>query len=63
MMALKASIGQYELASSAKVNWEKSEGFIIGRWRGHWTSILPGGLTWGREGYKSIRCFFRKRKF
>lgn len=31
--ALETSITQYETASSAKVNWEKSERFIIGRWR------------------------------
>ncbi len=29
VMALKARIGQYEKASSARVNWEKSEGFSL----------------------------------
>jgi len=49
--ALETSIRQYEMASSARVNWEKSEGFIIGRLRDTGPPVeLPGELIWGREG-------------
>jgi len=48
--ALETSIRQYEMASSARVIWEKSEGFIIGQWRDTGPPKLPGELIWGRKG-------------
>lgn len=61
--ALETGIKQYEMASSAKVNWEKSEGFIIGWWRDTGPPILPGGLNWGRECIKALGVFLGKENF
>lgn len=47
----------YEKASSAKVNWEKSYGFIVGQWENGGPPTLPGGLHWGREGIKILGVF------
>ncbi len=37
--------------------------FIIGRWRDTGPPILPGGLTWGREGIKVLGVFLGKESF
>lgn len=38
--ALKESLNVYEKASSARVNWNKSEGFIMGNWQEEPTPVL-----------------------
>lgn len=43
---LNRTIGVYEKASSARVNWSKCGGFIIGRWEGTGFPQLPGRLRW-----------------
>lgn len=49
----------YEKASSAKVNWAKSEAFWAGK--GEFESLpkLPGNLKWGKEGLKLLGVFWR----
>lgn len=49
--SLNTNIKLYEKESTAKVNWEKIEGYIMGQWD------EVGGLGWGREGITFLRCF------
>lgn len=42
------SLDVYEKASSAKVNWGKSNGFIVGQWENGGPPKLPGGLVIGK---------------
>ncbi|KAI4900412.1 hypothetical protein NFI96_009713, partial [Prochilodus magdalenae] len=60
---LESSLEVYEKASSAKVNWGKSEGFLMGSWAGMGAPRLPGGLTWGREGLKVLGVFLGSTAF
>lgn len=56
---LNETIGKYEKASSARVNWGKSEGLIIGQWKsGQGPPKLPGGLLWERDRLKMLGVFF-----
>lgn len=48
-MNLTNGLNIYEKASSAKVNWEKSEGYLLGDWQGRTPPVLPGELN-GEEG-------------
>ncbi len=58
------AIGQYEKASSARVNWGKSEGLIIGQWKsGQGPPKLPGGLLWVRDGLKMLGVFLGNKQF
>lgn len=56
-------IGKYEKASSARVNWGKSEGYIIGKWEEVGLPKLPCGLHWGREGIKALGVFLGNEQF
>lgn len=49
VQCLQATLSLYEGASSARVNWAKSEVLLLG-WRGHAVPILPGGLQWEKGG-------------
>ena len=60
---LESSLEVYEKASSAKVNWGKCEGFLMGSWAGMGVPRLPGGLTWGREGLKVLGVFLGSTAF
>ncbi|KAK5933249.1 hypothetical protein CgunFtcFv8_013744 [Champsocephalus gunnari] len=51
---LKESLALYEKASSAKVNWGKSEAVLVGQWRVGDIPSLPGGIRWGRRGIKVL---------
>lgn len=55
--SLNENIKLYEKASTAKVNWEKSEGYIMGQWDEVGYPKLPGGFRWGREGLKLLGVF------
>ena len=44
---------QYERAS-AKVNWGKSEAFLMGRWGASEKPRLPRGLQWDRADLKML---------
>ena len=51
---LKESLALYEKASSARVNWGKSEAVLVGQWRVGDIPSLPGGIRWGRRGIKVL---------
>lgn len=42
--------------SSAKVNWEKSSGLLVGDWREE-KPQLPGGLSWSNGGFKYLAVY------
>ncbi len=48
----------YEKASSAKVNWNKSEALWVGQGQLECLPQLPWDLRWGREGIKLLGIFF-----
>ena len=52
---LEASLVVYEKATTARVNWGKSEACVIGQWDAGRIPRLPGNLTWGRRGLKVLR--------
>ncbi len=54
---LTKSIEVYERASTAKVNWSKCEGYAVAQWINQRLPDLPGGLKWGREGFKALGVF------
>lgn len=60
---LSKSIEVYEKASTAKVNWSKSEGYAVGQWINQRLPELPGGLKWGREGFKALGVFLGSSRF
>ncbi|KAK3521155.1 hypothetical protein QTP70_000521 [Hemibagrus guttatus] len=47
---LTAILNDFQILSSAKVNWTKSEAILVGEWGGGQPS-LPGGLAWKRGGF------------
>ncbi len=47
----------YEKASSAKVNWNKSEALWVGQGQLECLPQLPWDLRWGREGIKLLGIF------
>ena len=51
---LTESLTLYQKASSAKVNWDKSEALLIGQWTDRQTPKLPGDLGWGRQGLRVL---------
>lgn len=63
IIVLNECIKIYEVASSAKVNWEKSEAFLMGPWQGRVAPSLPGGLRWDREGLKVLGVFLGSGAF
>lgn len=52
---LKEVLECYSKASSANVNWEKSDALWCGR--DFNSPILPCGLKWGKEGFKYLGVF------
>lgn len=60
---LNQTLGLYERASSARVNWSKSEGFIVGGWEGTGFPQLPGGLRWRQDGFKALGVFLGNEQF
>lgn len=50
--SLNKNIKLYEKASTAKVNWEKREGYIMGQWDEVGYPKLPGGLRWEVKALK-----------
>lgn len=49
-------IADYELASGAKVNYKKTKGLWLGRWRGR--SDSPMGITWTVGNVKTLGIYF-----
>lgn len=48
---LKESLVLYGKASSARVNWGKSGGYLVGQWSFGSTLGLPGNLRWEKKGH------------
>jgi len=44
------------LVSSARVNWNKSEAILVGKWS-HGQPSLPAGLKWSRDGFKYLGVY------
>lgn len=53
---LKRIVHDFQMVSSAKVNWGKSEAIWVGEWERRCTD-LPGGLLWGKEGLKYLGVY------
>lgn len=60
---LKGKLVLYEKASSAKVNWEKCDGILLGQRSGINQPVLPAGLQWSREGMRVLRVFLGNSEF
>ena len=54
---LSNALKLYEGASSARVNWEKSESLWAGQLQIGFAPRLPGGLQCGRVGMKTLFFF------
>jgi len=54
---LSEALSLYEKASSAKVNWAKSEALWAGKREFESLPKLPGDLKWGREGLKLLGVY------
>jgi len=61
--ALVNALNVYEKASSAKVNWDKSEAFWAGEFSVEKLPLLPGGLMWKKEGLKILGIYFGRNEF
>lgn len=54
---LRESLSSYEKASSAKVNQDKREALLVGKWYIVGIPTLPGNLCWGRNCIKTSGVF------
>ncbi len=61
--ALSKVIDIYEGASSAKVNWDKTEDFWSGQRILENLPYLPGNLKWNRTGIKILGVFLGSAEF
>ncbi|MCJ8738865.1 hypothetical protein PDJAM_G00040720 [Pangasius djambal] len=52
----------FEVLSSAEVNWGKSEAILVGEWGGE-EPTLPGGLVWKRGGFKYLGVYLGSPEF
>ncbi|KAK3526114.1 hypothetical protein QTP70_015999, partial [Hemibagrus guttatus] len=59
---LTAILNDFQILSSAKVNWAKSEAILVGEWGGGQPS-LPGGLAWKRGGFKYLGVYLGTNEF
>ncbi|KAJ0002705.1 hypothetical protein NQD34_007854 [Periophthalmus magnuspinnatus] len=60
---VQQSLSLYERASSAQVNWSKSEAYLLGQWEHQVRPVLPGGLQWSIEGFKCLGVFLGSEQF
>lgn len=60
ILALKQGLQLFAEASSAKVNWSKSEACLIGQWSAKDTPVLPAGLKWSTGGLKVLGVYLGK---
>lgn len=63
VQCLQDTLSLYERASTARVNWAKSEALLIGHWRDRAVPSLRGGLQWGKEGLKVLGVFLGTEDF
>ncbi|TWW71277.1 Transposon TX1 uncharacterized 149 kDa protein ORF 2 [Takifugu flavidus] len=47
---------KFSMVSAARVNWGKSEALAVGNWGGG-LPVLPGGLTWKRNGLRYLGVY------
>ncbi|KAK3542572.1 hypothetical protein QTP86_030400, partial [Hemibagrus guttatus] len=59
---LAAILNDFQILSSAKVNWTKSEAILVGEWGGG-QPTLPGGLAWKRGGFKYLGVYLGTNEF
>ena len=57
------SLEIYGRASSAKVNWGKSQALQVGQWADKVMPKLPGNLSWGKQGMKVLGVFLGSDEF
>ena len=60
---LEQKLKLYEQASSARVNWSKCEGLLLGEWSNKEQPILPAWLQWSTEGMKVLGVFLGNENF
>uniref|UniRef100_A0A3B3DKH2 Reverse transcriptase domain-containing protein n=1 Tax=Oryzias melastigma TaxID=30732 RepID=A0A3B3DKH2_ORYME len=60
---LVESLNCFAKASSAKVNWNKSEACLVGEWEGRTPPTLPGSLNWTSCGLKILGLYFGPGEF
>ncbi|KAI2646955.1 putative 149 kDa protein [Labeo rohita] len=53
---LLKTLREFEIISSAKINWSKSEAVLVGKWERR-VPILPNGLIWKKDGFKYLGVF------
>lgn len=53
----------YENASTARVNWEKCEGFYCGQMVNNNPPVLPVGVKWSQEGLKCLEVYLGTETF
>ncbi len=53
----------YQKASSARVNWNKTEALLFGQWEGEVPPHLPQQCHWDTEGLKIIGIFFGTQQY
>ncbi len=61
VQCIKNALVCYGKASSAKVNWQKSDALWCGR--DFIRPLLPGGLQWGRAGFKYLGVFIGTEEY
>ncbi|KAI4874446.1 hypothetical protein NFI96_005561, partial [Prochilodus magdalenae] len=59
---LSGILKDFQVLSSAKVNWAKSEAFLVEEWKGD-EARLPDGLHWKKGGLKYLGVYLRDREF
>ncbi|KAK3509384.1 hypothetical protein QTP70_032402, partial [Hemibagrus guttatus] len=55
-------LNDFQVLSSAKVNWAKSEAILVGEW-GAERPTLPGGLVWKKDGFKYLGVYLGNNEF
>lgn len=57
ILELQQSFEMFQRASSAKINWDKTDTFLSGSWQGSGPPVLPQTLKWSRSGMKVLGVF------
>ncbi|KAK3530736.1 hypothetical protein QTP70_000758 [Hemibagrus guttatus] len=62
MNVLTDILNDFQVLSSAKVNWAKSEAILVGEWGGE-RPTLPGGLVWKKDGFKYLGVYLGNNQY
>ncbi len=54
---LLKSLKDFGLISSARINWNKSEAVLMGKWKNRVPPNLPEGLGWTRDGLRYLGVY------